>query len=64
MAGYCPCVEEGVCAAPAPADGGTGVFCSLSVGDRESKCPSREAMELARCTNPITIKITGQVLPK
>jgi hypothetical protein len=63
MNDYCPCEEEGDCDPPAPGADGEGEGAGAQICD-PSMCPSREAIELARCTNPITIRITGQVLPK
>jgi hypothetical protein len=63
MDAYCPCEEKGVCGVPAPGAGGAGGPGGTLNGGALT-CPSREAIELARCNNPITIKITGQVLPK
>jgi len=48
----------------APEAGGAGGAGGAPSGGAGFTCPSREAIELARCTNPITIKITGNVLPK
>lgn len=57
---YCPCAEEGVCEGPVGgACGGGGALangCAV-------RCPSREAIAEPRCISPITIRITGQVLP-
>jgi len=66
MDAYCPCEgKKGVCGVPAlgaDGDGGPGGVAQGVASNQYAR--SREAIELARCSNPITINSTGQVLPK